>query len=101
MQDVVTINKEIATSSATEAATDTFNITNQVIRDPLTRIQKNHPTGNIIGDLIECIRTKVRSRMNYQYMVRYVCYIYLFEHKNVKEALLDEFWVNVMQEELE
>ena len=34
-------------------------------------------------------------------MVRYVCYISLIEPKNVKEALLDDFWVNAMQEELE
>ena len=30
-----------------------------------------------------------------------MCYNSIIESKNVKESLLDEFWVNVMQEELE
>ena len=34
-------------------------------------------------------------------MVRYVCYTFSIEPKNVNEALLDEFWVNAIQEELE
>ena len=39
--------------------------------------------------------------MNYQDMVRYVGYASSFKPKNVKEVLLDEFWVKAMQEELE
>ena len=34
-------------------------------------------------------------------MVRYVCYTSPIEPKNVKKALLDDYWVNAMQEELE
>ena len=34
-------------------------------------------------------------------MVRFVCYTSSIEPKNVKEALLDEYWVKAMQEELE
>ena len=34
-------------------------------------------------------------------MVKYVCYTFSIEPKNVKEALLDEYWVKVMQDELE
>ena len=34
-------------------------------------------------------------------MVRFVCYISSIEPKNVKVALLDEYWVKTMQDELE
>ena len=34
-------------------------------------------------------------------MVRYVCYTFSIEPKNVKKALLDEYWVKAMQNELE
>ena len=30
-----------------------------------------------------------------------MCFVSLFEPKNAKEALLDEYWVKSMQEELE
>ena len=41
------------------------------------------------------------TRQRYVNLVNYVCYTSMIEPKNVKEALLDEFWVNAMQEELE
>ena len=34
-------------------------------------------------------------------MVRYVCYTSPIEPKHVKEALLDDYWMNAMEEELE
>ena len=34
-------------------------------------------------------------------MVRFVCYTSSIKPKNVKEALLDEYWVKAMQKELE
>ena len=34
-------------------------------------------------------------------MVRFVCYTSSIKSKNMKEALLDEYWVKAMQEELE
>ena len=33
-------------------------------------------------------------------MIRFVCYTSSIEPKNVKEALLDEYWVKAMQEGL-
>ena len=33
-------------------------------------------------------------------LVNYVFYTSTIEPKNIKEALLDEFWVNAMREEL-
>ena len=44
---------------------------------------------------------KYKPKKNYQDIVRYVCYTSSIEPKNVKEALLDEYWVRTMQDELE
>ena len=46
------IESSVETSSTTEPVTENFDITDQTIKDPSTRIQKNHPTESIIGDLI-------------------------------------------------
>ena len=83
------------------SATEPVDITDQTARDPPTRIQKNHPTENIIGDLNEGMKTRDKPKRNYHDMVRFVCYTSSIEPKNLKEALLDEYWVNAMQEELE
>ena len=40
------------------------------------------------------------NRQRYVNLINYVCYTSMIEPKNIKEALLDEFWVNAMQEEL-
>ena len=83
----------VVTTSATKAVTDIFDPT---IRDPPTRIEKNHPTENIIGELTDGIQTMDKPKRNYQDMVRYVCYTSSIEPKNVKEALQDEYWVKAM-----
>ena len=46
-------------------------------------------------------KQKNKPKNNYQNMVRYICYTSSIEPKNVKEALLDEYWVKTMQKELE
>ena len=51
----------------------------------------------ILGDSNEGIVTRKR----YVNHVKYVCFVSLCEPKNVKEALLDEFWIKPMHEELE
>ena len=43
----------VETTFATELLIENFDITNPTIRDPPTRIQKNHPTENIIVNLIK------------------------------------------------
>ena len=63
------IKPNVTTVIATDPKTDIFDITNPFMRDPPTRIQKNHPTRNIIGNLTKDIRTKDRPRINYQDMV--------------------------------
>ena len=39
--------------------------------------------------------------MNQDPFMKYVCFLSLSEPKNVKEAILDEFWIKAMHEELE
>ena len=78
-----------------------MDITDQTTRNPSTRIQKNYPTENIIGDLNEGMKTRDKPKRNYHDMVRFVCYTSSIEPKNVKEVLLNEYWVKAMQEELE
>ena len=60
--DVVTQDVEenktepsVATTSATKVVTNIFDPT---IRDPPIRIEKNHPTENIIGDLTDGVETR-------------------------------------------
>ena len=89
---------ESETESSIEATsvTEPVDITNQTTRDPPTRIQKNHPTKNIIGGLNEGMRIRDKPKRNYHDMVRFVCYTSSIEPKNVKETLLDEYWVKAM-----
>src|ERR1044072_8208211 len=53
-----------------------------------------HPQDNIIGSATEGVI--IRSRK----LIANACFISQVEPKNVKEALLDEFWICAMQEEL-
>ena len=52
----------IATTSATKSVTEIFNLS---IRDPPTRIKKNHRTENIISDLMEGIKMRGKPKKNY------------------------------------
>ena len=74
------IEPSVATTFATKSVTSIFYST---IRDPPTRIEKNHPTENIIGDLIEGMKIRNKPKRNYQDMVRYVCYTFSIKPKNV------------------
>ena len=65
-------------------------------KEPPSKIEKNHPSDLIIGNPSD----RMTTRQRYVNLVNYMCYISMIEPKNVKEILLDEFWVNVMQEEL-
>ena len=72
------------------------------LQDPIrkeqsSRVKKNHPSDLILGNLDEQIVTRKR----YANMVRFTYFVSLTEPKNVKEVLVDEFWVKTMQEELE
>ncbi|XP_039127016.1 uncharacterized protein LOC120263205 [Dioscorea cayenensis subsp. rotundata] len=45
-------------------------------------------------------RTRSTQRIDYRELDGYTCYISLIEPKNIKEALVDEYWMAAMQEEL-
>ena len=66
-------------------------------KEPSSRVKKNHQFDLIPGNLDEQMVTRKR----YVNIVRFTLFISLTEPKNVKEALVDEFWVKTMQEELE
>ncbi|XP_073131837.1 uncharacterized protein, partial [Henckelia pumila] len=81
--------------------------------DVPSKIQKNHPTSQIIGDAQGRMQTRIKEKVDYQKMnglvcmtsaysqVRYSCFVSSIEPKNVGETLKDEFWVNAMHDELE
>ena len=62
-----------------------------------SRVKKNHLTDLIIGKLDDDMVTRRR----YVNFAKYVCFVSFSEPKNVKEALLNEYCVRAMQEELE
>ncbi|GAA0174991.1 transmembrane signal receptor [Lithospermum erythrorhizon] len=71
--------------------------------EPVARIQKNHPVENIIGEVDQGMTTRKNDRMDYRKMVRLLgktCFISKEEPKDVKAALLDEYWITAMQKEL-
>ncbi|KAK2401972.1 putative mitochondrial protein [Trifolium repens] len=64
-------------------------------KGPSVRVQKNHPKELIIGNHDRGITTRRSSDV-----IANSCFVSMFEPKNVKEALTDEFWIEAMQEEL-
>jgi len=69
-------------------------------RIPSSRIQKNHPAHEVIGEISEGMRTRPKSPVNYREMIGNLCFVSKIEPKNVNEAIDDEYWINAMQEEL-
>ena len=69
------------------------------LKNPSSRVIKNHPDSNIIRSLDEglCLRKGNILLANY---VTYHCYLAQFEPKRVEEALQNENWVESMYEEL-
>ena len=66
IQDVVkTEESSINAATFSTKKTGTFDIIDPIIRYPPTRIQKNHPIGNIIDGLIEGRKTRDSLRLNY------------------------------------
>jgi len=85
MEEETTPNNEDAETEAGDPQTS---------KGPSIRTQKDLPKDLIIGNLNQGITTgsrEVRSNS---------CFVSKIEPKNVKEALADELWINVMQEEL-
>ena len=62
-----------------------------------SKIPKNHPISNVIGNVNKRVVTRRQSRLNEMGLV---CYTSQLEPKNVEEALGDESWITALQEEL-
>ncbi|GAA0168782.1 hypothetical protein LIER_23420 [Lithospermum erythrorhizon] len=68
-----------------------------------SRIQKNHPVDNIIGQLDQGMTTRRKEPVDYRKMVGLIgesCFISKVDPKNVDVPLKDEYWISAMQEEL-
>ncbi|WJX79400.1 hypothetical protein P8452_62520 [Trifolium repens] len=74
----------------------TGDTTNQPTKNkgPSVRVQKNHPLELVIGNPEQGITTRRSNDV-----IANSCFVSMFEPKNVKEALTDEFWIEAMQEE--
>ncbi|GAA0154390.1 hypothetical protein LIER_44113 [Lithospermum erythrorhizon] len=71
--------------------------------EPAARIQKNHPVNNIIGQLDQGMTTSKKDKVDYKKMIGLLEETYFIskeEPKDVKTGLLDEHWINAMEEEL-
>ncbi|GJW74447.1 hypothetical protein Tco_0133817 [Tanacetum coccineum] len=83
---------------------------------PTTRIHKDHPLNQVIGDLKSATQTRnmsknleehgfvstIQQRTNYKDLQNclFACFLSQEEPKNVTLALKDPSWIEVMQEEL-
>jgi hypothetical protein len=66
--------------------------------EPPRSVQVDHPTSRIIGDMNErTTRSKVRNNSH----VAHAAFVATFEPKDIRHALSDHNWVNLMHEELE
>ena len=63
------------------------NTPEEIINKHRSRVPKNHPISNVIGNVNEWVVTKRQSRLNEMGLV---CYTSQLERKNVEEALGDE-----------
>ncbi|XP_075473510.1 uncharacterized protein LOC142504545 [Primulina tabacum] len=87
-------------------------VTNEEIDIP-SKVQKNHPSSQIIGETFGGMQTRRKEKVDYRKMmglvcmtsvysqVSHSCFVSLMEPKNINEALKDEFWVDAMHEKLE
>ncbi|XP_073304543.1 uncharacterized protein [Primulina huaijiensis] len=118
-------NAGVAPNVATPSATcdtevteseDEANNEDDTVDDGLNipaKIQKNHPSSQIIGGIQGEVQTRKKEKVDYRKLVglvcmstmysqvRFACFVSKIEPKNVEEALKDEFWINAMHDELE
>lgn len=115
--DVVPDVTTSATTSATsEEKEDSVIQEKDVVivgHDIPSKIQKDHPTSQVIGSIHGDMLTRRKDKVDYRKMVEmvcmnsvfaqvsYSCLMSLLEPKKVYEALKDDFWINSMHEELD
>jgi hypothetical protein len=89
-----------ATTSST-VAVEVSRVEGEIISEPRapSHIQKVHPPQQIIGNLNEWVTRS--SRLAHLSCFSNTLFVALFEPRDVRHALSDSSWVNVMHEELE
>ncbi|CAM8889509.1 unnamed protein product [Rhodiola kirilowii] len=81
--------------------TDAVNLQENVTAlQPSRQIARDHPISEVIGSPSDGVQTH-RNLSNSREWSACSCFLSSIEPKNIKEALLDEYWVLAMQEELE
>ena len=70
----------------------TIDLHDPIRKELSSRVKKSHPFDLILGNLDEQMVTRKR----YANLVRFTCFVSLTKPKNVKKALVDEFWVKAM-----
>nr|GFC22741.1 hypothetical protein [Tanacetum cinerariifolium] len=95
-----------------EADTNNMEFIISVSLIPTTRIHKDHPTSQIIGDLSSTTQTRSMARAvrdqvgilqmfnEYFHTYMFACFLSQEEPKRVHQALKDPSWIEAMQEEL-
>ena len=71
---------------------------NDISQEIPSRVQRDHPIDNIIGQLGDGVKT--RSQSGDVNTCLYSCFISQIEPKNVEMALNEPSWVDAMHEEL-
>ena len=69
-------------------------------KGPSSRIKKNHPPEDIVGDMNELTLRKRTVDKCVANFVSYSCYLSQVEPTKVEEALQDESWIEAMHDEL-
>ncbi|GKA78347.1 putative ribonuclease H-like domain-containing protein [Tanacetum coccineum] len=105
-------------SDKDEPEVDLGNITNSytVLTTPNTRVHKDHPIKNVIGDVKSSIQTKRMTKSTFEQgflsavyeqkthdtlnTYLYACFLSHIEPASIIKALSDSSWVEAMQEEL-
>ncbi|GJY53528.1 putative ribonuclease H-like domain-containing protein [Tanacetum coccineum] len=99
-----------------EADMNNLDTTIQVSPNPTTRIHKDHPLDQVIGDLLSATQTRkmsknleergfvstIQQRTNHKDLQNclFACFLSQEEPKKVIHALKDPSWIEAMQEEL-
>ncbi|GAA0149769.1 hypothetical protein LIER_08866 [Lithospermum erythrorhizon] len=97
-----TVNPSVTHSQSSEETNKKPNDNDSGI-EPAARIEKNHPVEYIIGDLDQGMTMRKKDKVDYRKMAGLLgetCCISKVEPKDVKAALLNEYWIIAMQEEL-
>ena len=67
---------------------------------PCCRIQKNHLISSIIGNRLDGRKNRDKPIINYRDIINNSCFISNSEPKNINEAIIDEYWIVIMQKEV-